>query len=331
MIKFFLNCSVARRPVSESDSFCSMKTGSDPSPLPVHAAERVARLPSRRALLSLQVLVAFGLFSSPARAMPAASMQLFRMDGKGVHAVPAVSAAIEALNRPPVQMAAATQSTVPSAPMAAATEPVAEGAGPVSPAAQAPGTKPDVAAEPQGVLVAQSEAGTGGLQTLSQTFQGAFPTNVIGNIRIVTLLEDGTLGKVVEEIPFNSSRVVLKPLDSQFVELSVQPTAPLQPGQSVMMQLPSTSPTGVPYSFPGHLASTPCTFTGAAASTATAAGIGAAAGSAAAGVGTAAAAGAAAASFPVLAVVIGVALVGGIVAAVSGAFSGNGGTTASSQ
>jgi len=302
------------------------------------AAPRRLPQPSVRALLSLPVLVAFGLFSSPARAMPAASMQLFRMDGNGVRAVPAISAAIEAVSRPPAQMAAATQATLPNAPIAAADGPIAPELTEVPSSAEtaetpaaAPAARPVVPMAQtgeQGVLLAQAEsAAGGGLNTLSQTFQGAFPANVIGNIRIVNLLPDGTLGSVVEEIPFNSSRVTLKPLNSQLVELSVQPTTPLQPGQSVMMQLPSTSPTGVPYSFPGHLATTPCTFTGVASTTAAAGGA-VAGGAAAAG---AAVAGAATATFPVLAVVLGVVVIGGIVAAATGAFNGNGGSNPSSQ
>ena len=71
---------------------------------------RPTRLPGVNAVLSVPVLVAFGLFTLPARAVPAASMQLFRMDGHGVRAVPAISAAIAAAERP-VSSPAATTAT----------------------------------------------------------------------------------------------------------------------------------------------------------------------------------------------------------------------------
>lgn len=246
----------------------------------VSGAEQSRRLPSATTLLSLPVLVAFGLFTLPARAVPAASMQLFRMDGQGVRAVPAISAAIEAAARP-------LNAAPPSAPNG---------------------------------LLAQATGASTALDVLSQTFVAPLPSNLAGNIRLVFVAEDGTLGNILEEVPFSSPRVSIT---NGGTLLSVRPSTPIQPGQSVMLQLPSTAPDGTPYTYPDHLASTPCVFKVPLVSTTpTPAPV------------PVPAPAAAAAGLPVWVYIVGAVVVGFGVAAASGAFSsggGGGGTNPSSQ
>lgn len=231
----------------------------------------------------MPVLVAFGLFTLPVRAMPAASVQLFRVDGHGVKPMPAISAVLEAKAAEP------SKARRESPWMAQAGEP-ATGTGAPAP-----------------------------LAFLSQTFVSPLPNDLTGAIRLVEVAEDGTLGAMVEEIPFESSRVTIS---SDRLVLTVAPSTPIKPGQSVMLQLPSRSPAGVPYVYPYHLASTPCLFKVPA--TTAAAALPAAA----------VAPAAAAAAIPTWAIVVGAVVVGVGVAAAAGAFSSNsggGGSSPSSQ
>lgn len=262
------------------------------------ASDRGLCLPSGKALLSLPVLVAFGLFSSPARAMPAASMQLFRVDGHGARALPAVAAMLEA-----------AQAARPDGRDVATT---------ATPPADARPQSGATVSQVSGPLLAQANEAAAGLQVLSQSFAGQLPPNLTGNIRLVTVAEDGTLGNIVEEIPFDSPNVSFSPDRTQLI---VRPSTPITPGQSVMMQLPSRSLSGIRFVYPNHLVSTPCIFKATAVS-------------ALPGAGAAPAAAAAASSIPVWAIVAGVIVVGVGVAAASGAFSsggGGGGTNPSSQ
>lgn len=262
--------------------------------------ERSLRLPGVKALLSLPVLVAFGLFSSPARAMPAASMQLFRVDRQGARALPAVTTLLEG-----------TKAARPSGQTLAAAVPPAA-ANPQS------GT---AAPRSSGTLLAQADTSSGAITVLGQSFAGPLPPNLSGNIRLVSVAEDGTLGGIVEEIPFDSPNVSFSPDRTQLI---VRPSTPIAPGQSVMMQLPSRSPSGLRFVYPNHLVSTPCIFKATAVS--------ALPGAAAAPLAPAAAA--AASGIPAWAIVLGVVVVGVGVAAASGAFSdggGGGGTNPSSQ
>jgi hypothetical protein len=156
------------------------------------------------------------------------------------------------------------------------------------------------------------------LTSLSQTFTGPLPSNLEGRVRLVEVAQDGTLGAVIEEISFNSSRVQIS---SDRRVLTVFPVNAIQPGQSVMLQLPSKSPYGVPYAYPNHLASTPCIFkvpglapeAGAPVTTTTAATGGA--------------------GLTPWAILLGAVVIGVGVAAATGAFSGggDGGTNNSSQ
>ena len=232
-------------------------------------ADRKPRLPTLRALVSLPVLVAFGLFTSPARAFPAASMQLFRVDGNGVRPLPAVGALLEGVTAGsaagPSAKSSVDAATAPTAPQNAipGTTAVSVPSATTSPAeaglwttsvSLAPATG---LAQPQGLELAQSNGVPSSLTVLRQSFIGPLPRNLSGNIRLVSISEDGTLGQLVEELPFSSPRVRFS-LDR--TELSVRPTAPIPPGQSVMLQLPSRSASGVRFIYPNHLASTPCIF-----------------------------------------------------------------------
>lgn len=49
------------------------------------------------------------------------------------------------------------------------------------------------------------------LTTLSQDFNGPLPPNLSGNIRLVNVADDGTLGSIVEEIPFTRLQRQLQP------------------------------------------------------------------------------------------------------------------------
>ncbi len=242
-----------------------------------------------RPMAGLPVLLALGLGALPARALPAASVQLFRINGHGVKPMPAIS---DALDRAQLQ-----NKTLAQAPQAA---------------------KAPV------VLVAQSDpASLASLSSYSQSFVGALPSNLAGSLRLVYIDPNtGTIGQVLEEIDINGPNVTISP-DRLQITVSLQPTSSIQPGQTVMMQLPSTTPAGEPIIYPNHLASTPCQFTVTAVSALPVAPVG-----------VVAAPVAAAAGISPLLILGAVVLVGVGVAAAVGAFSsdgGGGGTNPSSQ
>ncbi len=87
-----------------------------------------------RPLIGLPVLMALGLGTLPARALPAASVQLFRINGNGVKTMPAIS---DALERAQLQKTALAQ--VPQADKAPVVAPTGAAAGAVvaAPAAAA--------------------------------------------------------------------------------------------------------------------------------------------------------------------------------------------------
>lgn len=253
-------------------------------------------------------------------------MQLFRVDGNGVKPLPAVSAILEGVQsgsaaRPSTQTALATPVSTAARDAGAAVTADTMATPSASPEA-APRSRAAATAAPlaDGQLLAQAGETSATLSVLSQQFTGPLPPNLSGNIRLVSIAEDGTLGNIVEEIPFSSPNVSFSPDRTQ---LFVRPSAPIAPGQSVMMQLPSRSVGGVRFVYPNHLVSTPCVFKAPAVSSVP----GAVAP-------VAAAPAAAAASFPVWAIVAGVIVVGVGVAAAAGAFTnggGGGGTNTSSQ
>ena len=139
----------------------------------------------------------------------------------------------------------------------------------------------------------------------------------------------GTIGQVLEEIEMSGPNVSISP-DRLQISIRLQPTSSIQPGQTVMMQLPSTTPAGDPIVYPNHLASTPCQFTVTAVSALPLTPLTPVA---PAGAPLAAAAPTAAAGISPLLILGVVVLVGVGVAAAAGAFSSSsgGGTNPSSQ
>lgn len=250
-----------------------------------------------RGVVSVPVLVAFGVSTLPARALPEASVEVIRLDRRGVRAMPGIGAALERAGQ---QTAQATPAQVAAGTPTAGAQDVA--AAPAGPAADEPRDK---------TVLSDSSASI--RSGLSQTFDGPLPANLSGTIRLVRLRKDGTPGDLFEEVAVPSSQVTIS---DDRLQLTVRTTKPIKPGESVLMQLPSSSPEGLAYSYPNSLASTPYVFTVPAAGAAVA-------GAAAAGVAGAAAT-AAGISIPVLAIV-GAVVVGVGVAAAAGAFNGGGG------
>ena len=100
-----------------------------------------------RTLLSIPMLLAFGLFSSPARAMPGATLQLFRVNDQGVQAVPAISNALAAMGSTTAAVATTTAAAAepsPSSPgeVALASPQQNEATAAPTSVAQAPATPP---------------------------------------------------------------------------------------------------------------------------------------------------------------------------------------------
>lgn len=255
-----------------------------------------------RPLIGLPVLMALGLGTLPARALPAASVQLFRINGNGVKTMPAIS---DALERAQLQKTALAQVPQAGKPVPQAGKPVVQ-------------------------LVAQSDpASLGSLSNYSQSFVGPLPANLSGNLRIVYIdPSTGTIGQVLEEIDVNGPNVTISP-DRLKITIRLQPTSTIQPGQTVMLQLPSTTPAGDPILYPNHLAATPCQFTVTAVSALPLTPVPVPAAPLAA-----AAAPVAAAGISPLLILGAVIVIGVGVAAATGAFSGGGGgggTNPSSQ
>ena len=262
-----------------------------------HSEVRLKSFRLLKSCVGLPVIAALGMGTMPARALPAASMQLIRINGNGVKPMPAIT---DALDRAQVQRNALAKAS-------AAPQPV--------------GTTLK--------LVAQSEAAAAGsLSNYTQSFVGPLPANFSGNMRLVFIDPNtGTIGEVLAEIPVSSPNVVISP-DRLQLTINLPPGSGIQPGQTVMLQLPSTTPAGNPIIYPNHLATTPCQFTITAAATT----VLPVAPIAAAPLAAAPVAAAAAAGISPLAIIGIVVLVGVGVAAAAGAFSsGDGGTNTSSQ
>lgn len=223
-------------------------------------------------LLSLPLLVAFGLFSLPVRAMPAASMQVFRLDGNGVRPLPALTSL---LSHP----GSTSRQTL----------------------AQAPA---EVSTSQKSVEVPT------GTSELSISFDTPFPDQLPANIQLLEVAEDGSL-KLLQDYPLSSSDLLFSP---DRLKLTAKISQPLRTGQRVILQFPASTAQGIVYGCPST-AGSPCAFQVIEGLP-----IGAAP--------------AAASTFPTWAIVLGVVVVGVGVAAISGAFSsdgGGGGTNPSSQ
>jgi hypothetical protein len=115
-----------------------------------------------RSFVGLPVLLALALGTLPARALPAVSVQLFRIDGNGVKPMPGIA---DALDRTQLQ-----NNAVPQSPQAAPSEVM---------------------------LAAPTRTGpVGSLSSYNQTFAGPLPRNIAGNLRIVAI--DPNTGTVIE-------------------------------------------------------------------------------------------------------------------------------------
>lgn len=92
-----------------------------------HASPRLRH--ALRPLMGLPVLVALGLGTLPARALPNASVQLFRINGDGVKPMPAISDALDRVQLQQDALAQASQVSPAPAPVPAAGEGAGAGAG----------------------------------------------------------------------------------------------------------------------------------------------------------------------------------------------------------
>ncbi|MFZ0408609.1 MAG: hypothetical protein WAM11_10935 [Cyanobium sp.] len=239
-----------------------------------------------RALAGLPVIAALGLGTLPARALPVASVEIIHVGGDGVQAMPAIGKAFAQLRLQSHDLAKASQ-----APQAASS--------PLKPELQSDLAQSDLALKSS-------------LSSYTQTFLSPLPGNLSGKLRLVSI-DPGTdsIGQVLEEIPLDGPSVVISP---DRLQLTVKPqlSSVIQPGQIVMLQLPSMTLAGDPIVYPYHLATTPCKFPIAAASPTPT---------------LAAAAPAVSATISPWVIVGGVAVLGLIVAAAAGAFNGGGGGT----
>lgn len=283
-------------------------------------------------LLSLPVLAAFALFTSPARAMPAASMQLFRLDNRGVRAVPAISDALAAH-----ALAANSASTSKQAKALSQVQPAEAARASIggNPAIWAATTSIGAASAQanQGLEIAQADTSLSDPKVLDVTsdntvvvnpqgdpltasvdpnslsirFNSPIPTDIQGEITVRVINSDNTLGEVQQLI----SNYTVSP---DGLSITLKPGSNIPAGTKFAFQFPTTCAQG-PCVYPGQSLGQPL-YVGFSSSQV---------------IGPAIAA-AAAAAFPVWAVVLGVVVVGVGVAAASGAFSsGDGGTNPSSQ
>ncbi len=185
-----------------------------------------------RPLVGLPMFLAMGLGTMPARAMPGASVQLFRVNGNGLKPMPGIT---DALDRVQAQRTALAQTPQPG--------------------------------QSKLMLVAQTGQGTvGSLSSYTQSFVGPLP-ELSGNLRLVYIDSNtGTIGQVLEEFDVKGPNVTISP-DRLQITIQLPPNTTIQPGQTVMLQFPATTPTGEPIIYPNHLPSTPCQFMVTAVST----------------------------------------------------------------
>jgi hypothetical protein len=150
-------------------------------------------------LIGLPVLVAVGLHGLPVRALPNASVQLFRIDDGGLKAMPAFSAALEAAG--PSSRPAALE---------------------VAQAGAAPARDVTVLTE-NGKL-------------LNIRFADALPANLSGSLSLRRVNADSTVGDELELIPLDSPAVRISP-DRRV--LTIDPSYAIRQGESVIALLPT--------------------------------------------------------------------------------------------
>lgn len=152
-----------------------------------------------RSLIGLPVLVAVALQGLPVRALPNASVQLFRIDDGGVKAMPAFSAALEAAR--PARGPAAT-------------------------------VLAQVGAAPAGNVTVLKESSN----ELTIRFADALPSNLSAPMSLRRVNADGTVGDELELIPLESPAVRISP-DRRV--LTITPTYSIRQGESVIVLLPT--------------------------------------------------------------------------------------------
>lgn len=310
-------------------------------------------------LLSLPVLAAFALFASPARALPAASLQLFRLDGQGMKPMPAVSALLNATTQS-LQPAAATSAVAPHAftapqsqgqisiPAEAAERQRSSGSPSVlavstlSTTTRA-GISQDAAATPSGnneggslQLMAQADGSLSDPKVLEVDQALKVEVNPQGEQLTASLDPNSLTLRFNTPIPtdlqgpitvrFINSDDTLGETQQLISDYTISPD-----GLEVTLRPGSNLPAGTNFAFefPGTCAQGPCVYPGQPVGQPLYVGF-----NSPQAIGPAVVAGAAAATFPVWAVILGVVVVGVGVAAASGAFSssgGGGGTNPSSQ
>lgn len=325
----------------------------------LHGPSRTRKGTDLTALLSLPVLAAFALFASPARALPAASLQLFRLDGQGMKPMPVVSALLNATTQsqrpavagtdvaPPAFTAPQNQgqfsipaeaaerqrrSSTPSV-LAVSTLSTTTRTGVSQDAALSP-SRDDKAGSFQ--LIAQAEGSLSDPKVLDLTQDLKVEVNPQGEQLTASLDPNSLTLRFNTPIPtdlqgpitvrFINSDNTLGETQQLISDYTVSPD-----GLQVTLRPGSNLPAGTDFAFqfPSTCAQGPCVYPGQPVGQPLYVGF-----NSPQVIGPAVVAGAAAATFPVWAVILGVVVVGVGVAAASGAFSsggGGGGTNPSSQ
>ena len=173
-----------------------------PEPVARASQTRRGRTPAVTSLLSLPVLAGFALFSSPARAVPAASMQLFRLDHRGMQPVPALAHALasSAQLSAPGRISASTQTDAGlSADQPLRSDPAAGSDRSSASPSFVRGTGAGSASAPLNIAIAASPAATGrsgaaaGLRGASGPLLLAQSGTGTNNTQVLEVEPDGTV------------------------------------------------------------------------------------------------------------------------------------------
>ena len=187
-----------------------------------------------RTLISMPVLLAMGIGTMPVRAMPGASVQLFRVNGNGLKTMPGITDVLDRAQAQRTAQARATES-----------------------------------GQPEPMLMAQSSSTTTVVDALSkfrQTFVSGMPTNLSGYVKISRIDPNtGLIGEDLETININNSNLVSFTNNRTEVEIALD-ASKVKSGDTLIVRWPEAGPEGS-FAFPNHI--TPCEFT-AATATATA-------------------------------------------------------------
>lgn len=209
---------------------------------------------SPRKLISLPMLVAFGLFSSPARAVPVASMQLFRLDGHGMKPVPALSAGLSAPALTPTAMAAASLANSDSSTSRAnRSQAFGDGATLLAVASGDLSDPTVLEVKTDGTVQINADANelraTLDPSSLTISFNLAIPTDIQGPIIVRYLNADNTLGEVQQEITSYT-------ISDNGLKITLKPSTNLPAGQNFVFEFPGTCSQGACV-YPGQPTSQP--------------------------------------------------------------------------